>query len=392
MPTPIESSGQPHGRESTRKTRVALLTKPGRNLPSSTLAVMRPIISVLAVAAVVQLTLVAACGANETHAVTVSLSSSHYADGSANAPAGMPQLADLFRGYPVRPPWKVAGVDYYVGVPSGTVLKDPGVPGNLPAGVELNATTIRVTASNVTISGFDFSGKCGYGIYVPDGVSGTKIMNNLFVDSCPASPIPVNVASGAYNTYVGYNTINAGGEHGNQSFDETIYNLGTGLTVEYNFIENAPGRFVSVGAGSLVYRFNLLKDGGWLPGVHLNFLQFGGGTISNPVVDYNTVIQNETVSGGEGFQMYTNFPGSITNGDIGNNTVITKRTVLQASAHGPALSYLFHAGSNSQYPSPATGMVHDNYVDASSAYGAVYGGLKGFVYSNNVDLLTAAHF
>ena len=35
-------------------------------------------------------------------------------DGSANAPAGTPQLPNLLNGYAVRPPWEVAGVDYAV--------------------------------------------------------------------------------------------------------------------------------------------------------------------------------------------------------------------------------------------------------------------------------------
>ena len=46
-------------------------------------------------------------------------------DGSANAPAGAPQMSTLLSGYAVRPSWNVAGVDYAVGVPAGTALKDP---------------------------------------------------------------------------------------------------------------------------------------------------------------------------------------------------------------------------------------------------------------------------
>jgi len=34
-------------------------------------------------------------------------------------------MAGLLSGYVVRPPWKVAGVDYAVGVPAGTALADP---------------------------------------------------------------------------------------------------------------------------------------------------------------------------------------------------------------------------------------------------------------------------
>ena len=47
-------------------------------------------------------------------------------DGCAGAPAGTPQLPRLLQAYRShRPKWDVAGVDYYVGMPTGTVLKDP---------------------------------------------------------------------------------------------------------------------------------------------------------------------------------------------------------------------------------------------------------------------------
>jgi hypothetical protein len=36
-------------------------------------------------------------------------------DGSADAPSGPAPFADLLSGYAVRPQWKVAGVDYFVG-------------------------------------------------------------------------------------------------------------------------------------------------------------------------------------------------------------------------------------------------------------------------------------
>src|SRR5262249_38756091 len=45
-------------------------------------------------------------------------------DGSANAPAGTPELPNLFAGEAARPSWEVAGVDYAVGIPTGTVLTD----------------------------------------------------------------------------------------------------------------------------------------------------------------------------------------------------------------------------------------------------------------------------
>ena len=44
-------------------------------------------------------------------------------DGSANAPAGTPQFPTLLNGYAKTPSWNVAGVNYAVGIPSGSLCK-----------------------------------------------------------------------------------------------------------------------------------------------------------------------------------------------------------------------------------------------------------------------------
>jgi hypothetical protein len=54
-------------------------------------------------------------------------------------------------------PWNMPGVDYYVGIPSGTVLLDPTITGNLPAGATLSGSTVTITGCNVTLNGFDFT-------------------------------------------------------------------------------------------------------------------------------------------------------------------------------------------------------------------------------------------
>jgi hypothetical protein len=48
--------------------------------------------------------------------------SSSINDGSANAPAGTPELPNLLKNYAARPSWQVAGVDYYCGVPQGIAM------------------------------------------------------------------------------------------------------------------------------------------------------------------------------------------------------------------------------------------------------------------------------
>ena len=79
-------------------------------------------------------------------------------DGSANAPAGSPQVPNLFNGYAARPSWQVAGVDYAVGIHPGTVLKNPATS-SLPVGASYNSTyhTIYVTGANVTLDGYDLT-------------------------------------------------------------------------------------------------------------------------------------------------------------------------------------------------------------------------------------------
>jgi hypothetical protein len=310
-----------------------------------------------------------------------------YPDGCSSAPAGTPQHPNLFASYRTRPPWNVAGVDYYVGVPPGTVSKDPSMSGSLPAGVSINGHTVIVNANNVTLSGYDFSLHGGYGIYIEGGISGTQIIDSNFLGTSQSGML-VNIGSGASNTYIAYNTMNGGGASGDIVDGELIYNQGQGVTIEYNWIYNAPQHYLSVlQGGALTYSNNLLENGGWAPGAHLNYLQWGSGGASNPLIAYNTMVQGGTPASGEGFQMYNNGTGSISNGNIANNTLITT-----PSGGTIAESYMIHAGSNSQYPSPATGRIHDNYIDASGAYGPFYPGLSGFTYSNNMSLPTGADF
>ena len=47
-----------------------------------------------------------------------------YQDGCPGAPSGTIQYPNLLNSYAVRPPWNVAGVDYYVGMPAGQNLID----------------------------------------------------------------------------------------------------------------------------------------------------------------------------------------------------------------------------------------------------------------------------
>ena len=99
----------------------------------------------------------------------------------ANVLGGTPQLPNLLSGEDVRPQWELAGVDYAVGLPSGTTLKDPTIAANLPAGVTYIAADhmIEVSANNVDLNGFDFSLHGGINVYIA-GSQNTTITNCNF--------------------------------------------------------------------------------------------------------------------------------------------------------------------------------------------------------------------
>ena len=114
------------------------------------------------------------------------------ADGSANAPSGTPQLANLLSGYAVRPSWNVAGVDYAVGVPSGTVLKDPSTISMAGVSVDVADHVINVSGNNVTLSGYDFSLDGGWAVSVNSGNNITIQDSKFVVGSTDQTPIYVS--------------------------------------------------------------------------------------------------------------------------------------------------------------------------------------------------------
>jgi hypothetical protein len=82
-----------------------------------------------------------------------------YADGFANAPAGTAQFPTLLNGYLIRPPWKVAGVDYAVGLKTNCT-------------VNTSTSIITETGPQSThIAGQQMSFRTGHGGTLPTGLS-----------------------------------------------------------------------------------------------------------------------------------------------------------------------------------------------------------------------------
>ncbi len=211
-----------------------------------------------------------------TEAVTVNSlpgPPSRHNDGAANAPAGTPQLPNLLSDYALRPPWKVAGVDYAVGVPRGTALKDPTTISMPGVSIDTTRHIIFVTGSNVTLDGYDFSLHGGWSVYIERGRSDTVIENSKFLVGAN-NLVPIAAESGAGKLTVEYCTIDGGGfgVAGNPGAIYTLisYNGSGGLTVEYDWLKNAPQHIIEFRNGTLIDQYNLIQNAGYFVGAHVN--------------------------------------------------------------------------------------------------------------------------
>ena len=308
-------------------------------------------------------------------------------DGSAAAPSGTPQYADLLDGYAVRPSWQVAGVDYAVGAHPGVVLKVP-TAGNLPPGTELSDGAIYVTGNNVTLSGYDLTGLT---VMITDSATGT-----VTITDCVATS-NVNIRStvtATANLVVTYCTLDGGGMSSDPDFQ--LIKVWTPLTVEYCLIQNAPG---AIYAGApLTVMYNAMSGFAWVKGAHANAIYVVGGNdpSKSVTIAYNTIwdgpsqnAQGFPIGIGAGIAFFTD-GGNYYNTTIANNTVISN---LPGGA-----SYLigYYVFSND---SATGGVVSNNYVasingfnnSGSGAFGAFYTGSTGTVqatYTNNIDMNT----
>jgi hypothetical protein len=301
------------------------------------------------------------------------------------SPTALGQHPTLLEHYIKRPTWQVAGVDYPVGVPIGTLLTDWQLLSGPGISVNSIATPPYVSVygvNNPMISSIDFSlhggaslrfQNCSSPSVVNCYFGGTNLIqtSNSVIWTDPDSP----------GLTVSHSTIDgAGGPNGNLSTLISARGVGT-ITLINNWLKNSPQHAFEIvqavgDSMTLIYKYNLVEQLGMDPGAHPNYLQFSLGAATLVDVQYNTTYQQAQVAGGEGFQ-FDGFPSaSIRNVTCAYNTMITAGATI-------AMSYLIRGFS--QNP----GAVHDNYFDLSAAYGWNYpGSLAGWVVSNNFDMVT----
>jgi hypothetical protein len=313
-------------------------------------------------------------------------------------PAGPPppppppvgQHPALLASYAKRPPWKVAGVDYGVGVPSTATLTDwqllsgPGITVNTTASLPY----VRVdNTSDVVISGVDFSLHGGAAVFfinsprptvtkcVFGGPNLVKLMASLIFSDSTSPDLTVS-----------YNTIDGGGNGAGSSLVSTA-GAGT-MTLTYNWLKNFSQHVLEIlvqnASYSVVYKYNLIEQGGMTPGAHLNYLQIEPNTDSTSIdVEYNTSYQTWQATGGEGYQFNGSPPARVKNVTFAYNVMIAAPT----PGHPLAMSRMVHADGLPNVPATA----HDNYVDPTGAYGWLYHrSFTGWNVYNNYNMRTGA--
>lgn len=305
----------------------------------------------------------------------------------------------------VRPPWRVAGVDYRVGIDVGVTLKPiTDFTTDHPEWASIvifDGTLIRMWKSGggapvVTFDGYDFTGytiycsnvdficiNCksslaGWVIMRHDGGednSGSCTLTNCEVDGTGMSALD-------YNRY--------------------IYMRGEGtLTMRYCWIHNIANHGVEyqgqAGSGApprydvkycLFDEFSDSTTSSDVPpsGVHTNFWQcFGGSSNDSSVLNFNTWKQHVNYEGGQGIQL------SGTNSQCNNNTCVIYDT--GPGGTGSAIAAMFdagHAGEN------YTGEIKDNYIYRAGirvvdGFSVFYPSSLGVpAVSGNIDMQTGA--
>ena len=295
---------------------------------------------------------------------------------------GAPQLPGLFSRYPVRPAWKVAGVDYRVGAPLGSPLKDPSAISMPDVFVDAIRRIVTITGDHVLLSGYDFSSHGGYMLQVKG--AGDTIANSNFELGSNATPFLIQGTPSSSDLTIEGCTFDEA-SIGNATSQVGFAGAGK-LIIKNNWFKNFPQHVLELAqrpgvSFSVLYEYNLIQNGGLARGAHLNYLQFGSGYATSVSVVFNTSYQTPQATGGEGYQFYDNaYGGRIGEVTLAYNTMIA----TGGSAATPAMSFLVHGNTPS-----LSGRIYNNYFDATAAYGVFYSNtFLGAEIFKNIDLNT----
>jgi hypothetical protein len=340
-----------------------------------------------------------------------------YADGCAGAPVATIQRANILSSYTNRPPWNVAGIDYAVGIPTGTALTDWRTLSNPCLSVNTSTGLITITC-DVTIDKVDFSDSFAPGtspgsavLYNPSGgANNITITNSNFKNSTHnanyQNSFELNELNHANVTfkYDKFDGINTDGIQGGgfSAFTATSGNA----TYMYNWFINSTQQSINTNPNmtsgtTTTVKYNLFDNMYFYSGAHRNYVQRSGHNITLGLdYEFNTTYQYGP-GGGEGFQYNDCCPPNLTvtlaNPTLANNTMIALPNQIPAPGFpaGAATISTFVHGPDPGNPISGTGQNNQNYFDRTGLLGdAYYHGTmtpsNGWSSSGNIDMNTGA--
>ncbi len=320
-------------------------------------------------------------------AATAALAASELADGSANAPPGTPEFSNILSGYATRPEWKVAGVDYYVGTPSGAALKDPSTLSMAGVSVDKSTHVISVSGSNVTLDGYDFALNGGWQVDVVNGASNVTVQNsNFHVGANNLTPIyayyggTLNVRN---NTFDGYAS-------GGSTVHSMVFTGNGGATIEYNRFSNFPDDAIDITYdGNYVVQYNLFDSMG-AGEFHTDSIQTYFSDISRLLIQYNTMYQPPSMPKGV-INSFVRIGDQ--RGHVVHDPVAAYNTIIMASTNAKTANVLQWCSDGAA--TLVNPLIHDNYVDPTGVMYAINSpyildptGVVGPVTYSNRDLKT----
>jgi hypothetical protein len=347
-------------------------------------------------------------------------------DGSLNAapdsPIPFPHLFNMgygpSSGFVTRPPWKVPGVDYGVGIPlSKYPLQDPiansAALSSIGCIYNSAGRYLRVNNNNTVLDGWDFSapGLDGQGItlYIGPGVTGTVVQhcnflrgaallanNNQFVLQNQGGTLLVqycNFDDGSFNSVLP---------------DAVIYNnFGSSsssaylLQIYYSYFKNASCAHFWSTSVPVIDKYNLYYNFGGATSGHGNGGLFNGSGTAAPNIINGSVLSFRTLIGGpvnsattapigtcEAIQVSSN------NSCIMYDTVVSNNVIIDPNYAVACFPIHISSATNAGGPNTNGGVtVRDNYVYTPNQDGVQYnaGDQTNFMNChNNIDLSTGA--
>jgi len=353
-------------------------------------------------------------------------------DGSINAPTGTPQYPTLLNGYAARPPWKVAGVDYRVGIKTDVTLLDPatlpsGSYGTSTPGIYAeststesgNAGVVWLIGDNNVLNGYDLSLVTAHSntaswIIISKGNNNTITNCNLKVNAATSIDpnrymicSPIGHGAQSFSGLTITNCVidgNAGSEHASVNYAATVVWDQNRLVCEYNWFKNSPNDIIDF-FGDCLIQWNLFdtealhNTGSDADGIQTdNGTQSSEGGTMTPLVNFNTFYQPAYVTGndstrvaqsGFGFQSQSNGSGTvdashIVNGTLNNNTLV----ILGKTNVGLGLGV---GGSDSANNTVSGTSIQNNYLDITGI--TAQGGVSilvnndtGSIIANNINM------